>query len=543
MAEPILGEGLALQSNWQPDTSKVITAGTGKLLDMDLKKQIAKQKAEEEKTKRLQQIASSIKVDVPKVNTHFLPEAQKLYTNAAAEILNASMSGDIAKKTEAEGRYKMLFNNLAIQSEAADNFLNAEKSGFIVPQEIKVAFSMPKEQGQAYLKEAISKKPELANLVNINEYGDYAFNTVKNLNLPKDLQSQINAMDNLFEATNQKRTNMTTRDEERLYKIPTATLRQEAKLISQDPEVVQNIMLKDRAALDANIKAFKAKNPLIAEDEALALATEKYVFDNLEARNNKYVQSNIPQEKGGGLAFNFGNGGALAFDMDGNPTNGVIPIQVEASTTTSGGRKVSKTFDRGVPTGNNYSFNTVEVLNTRGDGVLDMETNMPLEAKMLQSTKVGDVVAVPIATRDFVGSNGVNYKKGQMVDGKVLKTAMGKGLASYEPRVKGIAEYSGVDDFDKPVKIQKSVLIPAGLVRTGVISSQSGKNQEFINTLFDKAIQEANELNTKGRKGTKASTPQPSKKQSTPKTKDSFPTWKTKNPNGTAAQYKQYIQS
>ena len=208
------------------------------------------------------------------------------------------------------------------------------------------------------------------------------------------------------------------------------------------------------------------------------------------------------------MNFNFGGGGgALSFDIDGNPTNGVIPIQVEASTTTSGGRKVTKAFDRGVPTGNNYSFNTVEVLNTRGENVIDMETNMPLESKMLQSTKVGDVVAVPIATKDFVGANGVNYKKGQMVDGKVLKTAMEKGLASYEPRVKGIASYTGKVNGEDRV-VQKSVLIPAGVVRTGVVSSQSGKNQEFINSLFDKAIQEANELNTRGRRGARTSTPQ-----------------------------------
>jgi hypothetical protein len=402
----------------------------------------------------------------------------------------------------------MLFNNLAIQSEAADNFLNAEKSGFIVPQQIKVAFSMPKEQGQAYLREEIKKNPELANLVNINEYGDYAFNTVKNLNLPKDFQSQINAMDNLFEATNQKRINTTTRDEERLYKIPAATLRQEAKLISQDPEVVQNIMLKDRAALDANIKAFKAKNPLIAEDEALALATEKYVFDNLEARNNKYITSNIPQERSGGLDFNFGSGGELAFDTDGNPTNSVIPIKTTISTKTSDGRKVSRTFDRKVPTGNNYSFNTVEVLNTRGEGVIDMDKNEPLEAKMLQSTKVGDVVAVPIATRDFTSADGTKYIKGQMVYGNVINDAIRKGYASYEARVKGIATYTDTVRRDQ-VTIQKSVLIPAGLVRTGVISSQSKTNQEFIDKLFNRAIQEANNLNAKARSGK----PAPAKKE------------------------------
>jgi hypothetical protein len=40
--------------------------------------------------------------------------------------------------------------------------------------------------------------------------------------------------------------------------------------------------------------------------------------------------------------------------------------------------------------------------------------------------------------------------------------------------------------------------------------------------------------------------PQPRQQQSAPKKdapKDSFPSWKAKNPNGTAAQYKQYLQN
>jgi hypothetical protein len=67
--------------------------------------------------------------------------------------------------------------------------------------------------------------------------------------------------------------------------------------------------------------------------------------------------------------------------------------------------------------------------------------------------------------------------------------------------------------------VQKSVLIPAGVVRTGVISSQSGKNQEFINSLFDRAIKEANELNARGRRGVRTSTPQPKTNTPTPKWK------------------------
>ena len=518
MAEPILGQALALQSEFRPDTTQVLTKAVSKIGDVTLKKQLAEAKAAETKAKRQQEIMGAVKLDGAKVNRHFLPEAQRRYAEGIAQMQESAMKGDIMGVNNLKGQLEMEFNNLSEQSKALDNFLSLKKQGFYIAPEIETAFSMPKEQGQAYLKKVYELKPELKGIVDVNEYGDYVFNPIKDLDLQADFRDVVTKNELLFKPTGQRATNTETKDQLELYKIPKENIQEFALLKSQDPEIKANIILKDKAGLSVFVNQIKAANPKATPEQIENTALVAYIGDKLEKINEKTVKSNIPQ-KGSGLGFNFGGGGgALSFDIDGNPTNGVIPIQVEASTTTSGGRKVSKTFDRGVPTGNNYSFNTVEVLNTRGENVIDMETNMPLESKMLQSTKVGDVVAVPIASKDFVGSNGVNYKKGQMVDGKVLKTAIEKGLASYEPRVKGIASYTGVVNGNQAV-VQKSVLIPAGAVRTGVVSSQSGKNQEAINNFFDKAIQEANELNARGRRGVRTSTPQPSGKQTTPQPK------------------------
>jgi hypothetical protein len=508
MAEPILGQALALQSEFRPDTTQVLTRAVDKIGNVTLKKQLAEAKAQEAQAKRLQEIMGAVKLDGAKVNRHFLPEATKKYAEGIASLQESALKGDIMGVNAKKGQLEMEFDNIAKQSDAMDNFLSLKKQGFYIAPEIETAFSMPKAEGQAYLKKVYELKPELKGIVDVNEYGDYVFNPIKDLDLQADFRDVVTKNELLFKPTGQRATNTETKDQLELYKIPKTNIQEFALLKSQDPEIKANIILKDKAGFSAYVNQVKTANPNATPEQVENTALSAYIYDKLEKINEKTVKSNIPQ-KGSGLDFNFGGGGgALSFDMDGNPTNGVIPIQVEASTTTPGGRKVTKAFDRGVPTGNNFSFNTVEVLNTRGENVIDMETNMPLEAKMLQSTKVGDVVAVPIASKDFVGSNGVNYKKGQMVDGKVLKTAIEKGLASYEPRVKGIASYTGKLNGEDRV-VQKSVLIPAGSVRTGVISSQSGKNQEFINSLFDKAIKEADELNARGRRGAKTSTPQP----------------------------------
>lgn len=504
MAEPILGQALALQSEFRPDTTQVLTKAVSKIGDVTLKKQIAATKAAEAKSKREQDILASIKLKGGKVGVHYLDDAQKILAQGIGEITQATQAGDLAKKVLLEGKYQTDLDNIVAQNEQLENFKKTKQQGGLIPAEIEIGLSMPRGQANEYFKKVFTEKPEYRSILDQTPEGYYVFNPVKDINWSEEYGKLVKGNANQYAVQD-----IIKKDGKDIisYKIADERINSLADEMANDKNYVINALVKDAKGVNKEIQAALQADPTLTKEAAEDIGMKSYFVKNLQSANQDFSVSNTPKPKSG-LNFNFGGGGgALSFDIDGNPTNGVIPIQVDASTTTSGGRKVTKTFDRGVPTGNNYSFNTVEVLNTRGENVIDMETNMPLESKMLQSTKVGDVVAVPIATKDFVGANGVNYKKGQMVDGKVLKTAMEKGLASYEPRVKGIASYTGKVNGEDRV-VQKSVLIPAGVVRTGVVSSQSGKNQEFINSLFDKAIQEANELNTRGRRGARTSTPQ-----------------------------------
>ena len=98
MAEPILGQALALQSEFRPDTTQVLTKAVSKIGDVTLKKQIAEAKAAETKAKREQDIMAAIKLKSGKLGVHYVGDAQKLLTQGISEITEATQKGDLAKK-------------------------------------------------------------------------------------------------------------------------------------------------------------------------------------------------------------------------------------------------------------------------------------------------------------------------------------------------------------------------------------------------------------------------------------------------------------
>ncbi len=261
MAEPILGQALALQSEFRPDTSQVLTRAVDKIGNATLKKQIAEQKAAEAKAKRLQEIMGAVKLDGAKVNRHFLPEAQRRYAEGIAQMQESAMKGDIMGVNNLKGQLEMEFNNLSEQSKALDNFLSLKKQGFYIAPEIEAAVAMPKAEGQAYLKKVYEQKPELKGLVDVNEYGDYVFNPIKDLDLQADFRDVVTKNELLFKPTGQRTTNTETKDQLELYKIPKENIQEFALLKSQDPEIKANIILKDKAGFAAYVNQVKTANP------------------------------------------------------------------------------------------------------------------------------------------------------------------------------------------------------------------------------------------------------------------------------------------
>jgi len=307
MAEPILGQALALQSEFRPDTSQVLTRAVDKIGNVTLKKQLAEAKAEEAKAKRLQEIMGAVKLDGAKVNRHFLPEAQRRYAEGIASLQESALKGDIMGVNAKKGQLEMEFANMAKQSDAMDNFLSLKKQGFYIAPEIEAAFSMPKAEGQAYLKKVYEQKPELRGIVDVNEYGDYVFNPIKDLDLQADFRDVVTKNEWLLKPTGTKVIDQTTKDQLEVYKIPKANIQEFALLKSQDPEIKANIILKDKAGFSAYVNQVKTANPNATPEQVENTALVAYIGDKLEKINEKTIKSNIPQGKGG-LDFNVGGG-------------------------------------------------------------------------------------------------------------------------------------------------------------------------------------------------------------------------------------------
>jgi hypothetical protein len=321
MAEPILGQALALQSEFRPDTSQVLTRAVDKIGNVTLKKQLAEAKAEEAKAKRLQEIMGAVKLDGAKVNRHFLPEASKKYAEGIASLQESALKGDIMGVNAKKGQLEMEFANMAKQSDAMDNFLSLKKQGFYIAPEIEAAFSMPKAEGQAYLKKVYEQKPELKGIVDVNEYGDYVFNPIKDLDLQADFRDVVTKNEWLLKPTGTKVIDQTTKDQLEVYKIPKANIQEFALLKSQDPEIKANIILKDKAGFSAYVNQVKTANPNATPEQVENTALVAYIGDKLEKINEKTIKSNIPQGKSG-LEMNFGSGFKTASGWIVTPTSG-----------------------------------------------------------------------------------------------------------------------------------------------------------------------------------------------------------------------------
>lgn len=512
MAEPILGQALALQSEFRPDTSQVLTRAVDKIGNATLKKQIAEQKAAEAKAKRLQEIMGAVKLEGAKVNRHFLPEAQRRYAEGIAQMQESAMKGDIMGVNNLKGQLEMEFNNLSEQSKALDNFLSLKKQGFYIAPEIEAAFAMPKAEGQAYLQEVYKQKPELKGIVDVNQYGDYVFNPIKDLDLQADFRDVVTKNELLFKPTGQKVVDQTTKDQLEVYKIPKANIQEFALLKSQDPEIKANIILKDKAGFAAYVNQVKTANPNATPEQIENTALVSYIGDKLEKINEKTVKSNIPQ-KGGGLDFDFGAGNELVFDENNAPTGGNIPVKF----TGKGSNNQPIDFEGQVPTGNTYGFKMATIGGTAAEGVVDAKTNQPLSGKTFQKVEAFEATAVPIATKDFITSRGIQYKKGQMIDKGSVAIAVKQGLAEFQPMIKGIATYKESQKIRgkmEDVTVTADVLIPAKNVSTSVVRSQSKEDVPATTAYIQRSIDESTKLNKKYKsevrsKSTATGTPAP----------------------------------
>ena len=513
MAEPILGQALALQSEFRPDTSQVLTRAVDKIGNATLKKQIAEQKAAEAKAKRQQEIAGMVKLDGVKVNTHYAQDVKNIVSDSYAKMIEASQRGDGIAINQLKTQAELELKNKVQQSEDQNNFLALKKQGFYIAPEIEAAFAMPRAEGQAYLKKVYEQKPELRGIVDVNQYGDYVFNPIKDLDLQADFRDVVTKNELLFKPTGQKVVDQTTKDQLEVYKIPKTNIQEFALLKSQDPEIKANIILKDKAGFAIYVNQVKTANPNATPEQIENTALVSYISDKLEKINEKTVKSNIPQ-KGRGLDIDFGGASELTFDENNAPTGGNIPVKF----TGKGSKNQPIDFEGQVPTGNTYGFKMATIGGTAAEGVVDAKTNKPLSGKTFQKVEAFEATAVPIATKDFITSRGIQYKKGQMIDKGSVAVSVKQGLAEFQPMIKGIATYKEAQKIRgkmEDVTITADVLIPAKNVSTSVIRSQSKEDVPATTAYIQRSIDESTKLNKKYRseikgQSTATGTPAPS---------------------------------
>jgi hypothetical protein len=292
MAEPILGQALALQSEFRPDTTQVLTRAVDKIGNVTLKKQLAEAKAQEAKAKREQDMMAAIKLDNASVINHYLPEAQQIFTEGISKITEAAQKGDKLGAKVLEGEYGQRLKNIQLQSKQTQDFLDLKKTGILVAPEIEVAFSMPKAQGQAYLQEVYKQKPELRAIVDVNEYGDYVFNPVKGINLPKEYSDIIDNDAKRFQQVSQ-----TVEGGRRIqqYEIPKERINELALQMANDRNYVINALYTDAAGVNAKINAIAKANPGIAKEQAEDLGMQAYFNEKLQSANRDYTSTAIPQ--------------------------------------------------------------------------------------------------------------------------------------------------------------------------------------------------------------------------------------------------------
>ena len=296
MAEPTLGEGLALQSNWAPDTSKVITAGTGKMLDMSLKKEIAKQKAEEAAAKEKLLIASKYGLKAPKISMHNLEDAQNVASQYTQSSISKAYAGDLIGAQEELFKGQTELAAIEQRDKQMLNFINSSEKGFLIPEDLKAGFQMRKKEGQEYLNKLIAEKPEYSEIFQRDEYGNYTYSPVKNIDLTEDYKDIINNNASQFALMSYKNVGGSQIKE---YKIQDARIDALSKEMAKDRNYVVNALLKDKQGVNEQISLVSKSNPSLTKDEAAEIGFQNYFKNKLQSANQDFSSNQLKTSGGG----------------------------------------------------------------------------------------------------------------------------------------------------------------------------------------------------------------------------------------------------
>lgn len=304
MVEPILGEGLALQSNFRPTTEPILTKSLLRADEMDMKKALQKQKQEEAKQKRMDDIYGKIKPLEGKLNPYYQSKAKKEYSQYINQSLEAAKKGDQDNLARLNQDFTLRAQGLKEQSDKMDEFLNSSRQGFLVPPEIAEIRELSDDKADAKLRQLLKDKPEYSNIINVGEDGSMTFNQVKDVPVNKLLTDALEASKEL--ATEQVGSRMIDKNtREFIRKIPKDKIDLIASNLALDADVQNNLIVKDRKGYDAIYDKLEAANPNGNPMELRQMAVSKLLSDKLEGLNQRSEKSDISLGK---ASSGIGNG-------------------------------------------------------------------------------------------------------------------------------------------------------------------------------------------------------------------------------------------
>lgn len=488
---PDIGNSIALGNLATPVNDRPITNFANKKLQIDLAERQAAAKARADEAKLQQELNKMIKFGKGGYDPLFQGRAAAQASKSIARQMALAKSGDTLGLNAEAAQFEAAQADLLAENKAfRETVDDLERNGLISKEAARIR-NMTGQQAKDFYKKAVVANPELKTVLNYDEANDrFTANYVKGIDLNQDYKE----LASLLKEDNEVESVEKYKDTEKRHFIAKAeSVLRAAQARVQDPDYLSNVIVKNpvkyKQVYDELNKQIAASGKEVDPNAIKMQAAAMVVADNVRplTKTSDEWRARAPRSSNN-LNLSFGQG-ELKTDLDGNPTNGSIPIKV------SDGK--GNSINRKVPTGNQFGFAVVEVQNTKGDDYIDLETNMPVTGGVIQSAKMGEVVAVPIATQDFVSPrSGFKIKKGQMIPEQYLKSAKDAGFVQYQPMVKGIAEIKTVDRKGAEKTIHKSVMAPAQKIGDQIILKQSTPDAPATQAQFQKAINETNKLNS-----------------------------------------------
>lgn len=487
MAESInLGEALGLQTNLQPDKRQPFTNATIRAENLSLKAaaQAAKQAADDDKLR--QQIAKSVTLDPGKYGAFYSEQAKKIADDGVYEMMKAAKNKDQLGVQYHKEQTMQKLGVLADQNTRLNNFHESERTqGTIIPDEIKAATSLPYSQGHPRLQQLLKDHPEYGSIVNYDVNGNYSFNYVKNLDLSaaedKFIKDNEHLMTNI---TSRKKVDANT--DQLLLGMSKEQLRSGAVGIAGDRVVQANVELKHKADYDKAYATAKENAPMATPDAWKHAAVTSVIENHLTPKNVREHWESRPLPQNNGLS----NLGLTSLNNDDNQNNSIVITRP----TTYQGKVYNREF--AVTTGKPHNFKPIEIQTIRGDGMIDLNGNKPLNGQTINQVKTGNTIMMPVANRNLVSlKTGDKVKRGEIIDDKRLKTALDQGAVTYVPMLSLSATIKRKNERGKMEDVTISAVAPLDQYGNAVLLSQSKDDVPGTQQQLQASIDEANQKN------------------------------------------------